>query len=77
MTAVPADPDAVADRPAGNATTESIDRSGDFVSRHTGIFDTRPKSFLGHGIAMADTTSVNPDPHLPGAWFRDFAFNNL
>src|SRR5439155_89706 len=47
------------------------------MSRHTRVLNARPRSFLGHGIAVTDAASFNLDAHPTGGGFRHFAFNDF
>jgi hypothetical protein len=74
---MPADADALAFLPSGYARADGLDHSGDLVTRHAWIVDTRPYSFIGHGIAMADSTSFNLDAHEACSRFRNFPLNDF
>jgi hypothetical protein len=74
---MPADSDPLALCPAGNACTDRVDDSGDFMSRNPRVLNARPRSLLGHGIAVADATSLDFYPHLSSAGLWDIAFNEL
>jgi hypothetical protein len=75
--AVPADPDPLALRPSGNPFADRIYDSGDFMSRHPRVLDTRPQSLPGHGITVADAARFDLYANLPGARIRNIAFNKF
>ncbi len=54
-----------------------VNDSGDFRARNPRVLDARPRSILGHGIAVADATSVDHYPHLPSARLWDLPFNEF
>jgi len=77
VAAVPADSDPLALRPSGDACAHRVNDSGDFMSWDPRVLNAWPRSLLGHGIAVTDSTSLNLDAHVSNAGLRDFAFNNF
>jgi hypothetical protein len=77
VSAVPADSDPLAHRPASDAWTDCINYSSDLMSRDARILDTRPESFLCKRIAVADATGFDLDSHPPGVRLWNFSFDNL
>jgi hypothetical protein len=75
--AVPADSDPVALCPSSYAFADRVDDSGDFMSRHPRVPDARPCSLLGHGIAVADATSIDLYTHVSSDGLCDLAFNEF
>jgi hypothetical protein len=75
--AVPADSDPLALYPSDNAYADRVNYSGDFMSRNPRVLDTRPHSLLGHGITVANSTSLNLYTHMPGTRICDLAFNEF
>src|SRR5947208_16584928 len=63
VTAVPADPDALATFPWLHSLAHKVDSSDDFVSGHTRILNTGPLAFLDQRIAVTNTTRLNLVPH--------------
>ena len=77
MPAVPADSGPLTRYPSSDAVAGRIDESGDFMSRNPRVLEARPSSILGHGIAVADATSLDLYAHLASAGFRYLAFHEF
>src|SRR5229473_4552126 len=59
LAAVPANADALALFPAGDARTDVVNHAGDFVSGNAGILNAREESVLCDDVAVADATSLH------------------
>jgi hypothetical protein len=77
VAAVPADPHALPWLPSDNALTERIDSPGDFMSRYARVLNPRPQSFFRHGVAVANSASLDFNAHLSRAWLGDFSLNDF
>jgi hypothetical protein len=77
VTAVPADSDSLAFCPSNNAWANSVNDSGDFMSRDPRVLNARPQSVLGHDIAVTDSASVDLYAHMANAGLCDLAFNKF
>jgi hypothetical protein len=75
MSAVPAHANSLALAPIRDAGADRIDASGDFVTRHTWILKSRPEPVFNEHIAVADAACFHFHPDLPGARFREVAFD--
>jgi hypothetical protein len=49
----------------------------DFVSRSTRILNAGPQSFFRECVAVADATGLYFYPHVPCAWLRNLALDDL
>jgi len=74
MTAMPAHADALARFPLRTAGADGIHDPDDFMAGNARILQAGPMAFLDQGIAVADATGLDFDPHLAGARFGDWAF---
>jgi len=77
MSAVPPHADALAWGPVRDAVADPVNDPRDLVSRDSGVLNTWPRSLLGHGVAVADTASLNLNSDGPGARPWDLAFNEF
>jgi hypothetical protein len=74
---VPADADPLADAPAGNTRADRVNDSCDFVPRHPRVLDVGPEALCRRDVAVAYATSLNLDPNLRRAGFRDSTFDEF
>src|SRR6266478_4010076 len=74
---VPADADALAFFPAGNAGADVVNHACDFVSGGAGILNAGPVTFFYEAVAVADATSLHANAHVPRAWVGNFAFDDF
>lgn len=77
VAAVPTHSDPLAGFPWGDALSDRVDDSGNFVSGNARILDAGPSALFGKRIAVADTAGLDLDSHRARARLRDFAFNEL
>src|SRR5229473_4031796 len=77
LAAVPANADALAFFPAGNARADVVDHTGDFVSGHAGILNAREESVFCDAVAVADAASLHANAHVPGSWVGNFTFDDF
>src|SRR5258708_25863877 len=77
LAAVPADADALAFFPAGDAGADVIDHAGDFVSGGAGILSAGPVSFFYEAVAVTDAASLHANAHVPRARIWNVALLNF
>jgi hypothetical protein len=77
MPAVPADADALSRLVLSHACAHGIHESRDFVAGHTRILDSRPVTFLGQRIAVANAAGLDFDPDVTGTRLGNVAFNDF
>src|SRR5712664_1740322 len=77
LATVPADADALAFFPAGDAGAYVVDHAGDFVSGGTGILNAGPVSFLYEAVAVTDAASLHANTHMPGARVGNFSLDDF
>src|SRR4029077_8144684 len=73
LSAVPADADALALLPIGDARTEVGNDAGDFVAGRTRVGQAGPVPVFDQTVAEADAAGLHVDADLAGAGLRDFA----
>src|SRR5262249_47206527 len=72
---VPTNADALASFPRLHSFTHGINNTNYFMSRHTRILNTGPKSFFDYRIAVANTARFDLHAHPPSLRLRDAAFD--
>src|SRR5579859_8181579 len=77
MAAVPADADALADSPFGDARAERIDLAGDLVSGNARIFQAGPPALFDEQVAMANPAGFDFDAHCAWSRFRHRALDQF
>jgi len=77
MTSVPADADALADLPGGNAIADLVNPAGDLVTGNAWILNSGPMAVFDHGIAVADATRFDVDADLVRRRFGQRPFNQF
>jgi len=77
VSAVPADPDAIFDRPARHLAAQRVDRSRNLVPRNARVGDARPLPFDRQVIAVADAARLDAYPDLPGTGLGHFPLDEL
>jgi hypothetical protein len=63
--------------PSHNAWANSVNDSGNFMSRDPRVLNAGPQSILGHDITVTDATSIDLYSHMAGTGLWDLAFNKL
>ena len=77
IAAVPADADALADRPPFDVGPDRIDAADHLVPRHARQRDARKRGQLREGIAVADSARVDRDTHGVSRGLRALALDEL
>src|SRR5271167_395315 len=77
IAAVPADADALTNRPSGNPGADAVDQTDDLMTRHPRIKDAGKETLLGLAVAMADPASLDLDPDSSCSGLRDLALDQL
>src|SRR5262249_5469570 len=75
--AVPADTDALPQRPLGNTGAHLIDKAHDFVSGSTGILNAGPLAFFREHVAVANPAGLHLDQHLASTGLRNLALDDF
>ncbi len=76
LTAMPADSDTLPFLPRRNTRTQFIDDADYLMSGNAWILNSRPSAFFGEHVTVANTTSLDFDPHLTWTGFRNFALDD-
>ena len=74
---MPTDTNALAGFPWQDTFPDSVYNSDDLVPRNPRVLQARPMTLLDQGVAVADTTGLNSDPHQARANLRDLSFDNF
>jgi hypothetical protein len=77
VAAVPADTDALAFLPLGNASAQFIDNARHFMPWNTGILNSGQIAFFREHITVANTTGLHLDENLSRTGFGNLALHNL
>jgi hypothetical protein len=77
MSAMPADSDALAFFPMGDARAGLVYNSGDFVAGDARVLDTGEDAFLGDHVAVTDAAGLNLDSDLACAGLGDVALDHF
>jgi len=77
VAAVPADADALAFFPNGDAGPDFVDDAGNFVARRTRISDAREEAVFDQMVAEADAAGLHADADISRGRLRDFALLQL
>ena len=77
VTAVPADPDAVARFPLRHLRADRVDPPRNLVARDARKFEAREPAGPHEPVAVADAASLDLDPDLGGADLRHLALHRL
>ena len=74
---MPADADALAFLPAGDARAYFVDHPGDFVSWHAWILNAREESVFCDDVAVTDAASLHANTHVSRAGVGNFALDDF
>src|SRR5208282_160513 len=77
LPAVPANADALAFFPCGDAGAHFIDHAGHFVSGDARVRDAGEKAVLGDHIAVTHAACLDVNPHLSRARLGNFALHDF
>ena len=77
MAAVPADADALAFLPSGDACADFVNDAGDFVSGGAGVGHAGPKAVFDEMVAEANAAGLDADADMSQGRLRDFALLQL
>src|SRR5262249_55580797 len=75
--AVPTHPDPIPRLPRPDAGANCADDTGDFVSGHSRILETRQNAVHHSGVTMADTARAHLDPYFTRARLGNLALDEL
>src|SRR5579871_603537 len=75
--AVPADPHTLPLRPDRYSGADFVNRPCHLMSRNAGVLNARDEAIFGEYIAVAYTTCLHPNAHLPCIGFRNSALDDL
>ena len=71
MSAVPADTNALTNRPSGDIGADGINASSYFMTGHARILKPRPETLFDERVAVANAARFDFHPNLSGARFRN------
>ena len=77
MAAVPADTDALAFLPRGNAGADFVDDASDFVSGNAGVLNSGPGAFYRQHVTVADAAGLHLDADVPCTRLRNVALDDF
>jgi len=77
LTSQKTNPHPLADLPMQNTFTQSVNFPHNFVTWNARKGNSGQESVHRCAIRMADAAGLDPNSHLPRAWFGNFPFNEI